>query len=279
MKCTKAIILTAGYGTRRLPVSKAVDKCMLPLLNRPIVDYVVEDCIAAGVTEIYFVVSKGGGQQLKQYYSRDEKLENYLRYRHQDSLLKTILPPKDITFHYIEQDLGSGKYGTSIPVWLCRDLIEVDEHVLIVGGDQCLHRTDGGSEARDLIAAVKEHGADSGMVGVAVPEKEVEKYGIIKYDQKGNFVHIVEKPKLGQAPSNLNNASLYLFNKRMFEYVARNVEQPQENEYLLTDAINEFVSDGYSMRVMHSNAIYLDCGSVESWVNANNYLLCTGLAK
>ncbi|NCU40297.1 hypothetical protein EOL73_00875 [Candidatus Saccharibacteria bacterium] len=84
--CTKAIIAVAGYGTRRLPISKAVEKCMVPLLNRPIVDYVVEDCVKAGVKDIYFVVS-GDARQLRNYYERDMELEAYLERKGKNDLL------------------------------------------------------------------------------------------------------------------------------------------------------------------------------------------------
>ena len=73
-KITKAIIPVAGWGTRRLPITKTIEKCMLPVGNRPIIDYVVEDCIKAGITDIYFVVSEGS-TQVKRFYSNNPKLE------------------------------------------------------------------------------------------------------------------------------------------------------------------------------------------------------------
>lgn len=79
MKCSKAIIPVAGYGTRRLPVTKSIEKCMLPLLNRPIIDYVIEDVVRPGINDIYFVVSDGA-TQFCSFYERNVLLENYLRY-------------------------------------------------------------------------------------------------------------------------------------------------------------------------------------------------------
>ena len=77
MNCTKAIIIIAGYGTRRLPITKSIEKSMLPILNRPVVDYVVEDCIKAGITDIYFVVNKDA-VQIRSYYGHNKVLEDYL---------------------------------------------------------------------------------------------------------------------------------------------------------------------------------------------------------
>jgi UTP--glucose-1-phosphate uridylyltransferase len=271
MKCTKAIIPVSGYGTRRLPVTKAIEKCMLPLLNRPIIDYIVEDCARAGIEDIYFVISDGS-EQLRHYYSRDIQLEDYLRRNGKERYIDSVTPP-NIRFHFIEQDMQDPRYGTTVPVWLCRDYVDEGEHVLVVMGDQCLYREDGGSEARDLIDDVERSGGECGMIGVAVPEDEVEKYGLIEKDMAGNFTRIVEKPKREDAPSNLNNASFYLFNSAMFEHVVQDMARPHTGEYMITDAINSFVRDGGRMKVRESIGKYLDCGTVEGWVEANNYLL------
>lgn len=147
MQCTKAIVLVAGFGTRRLPVAKAIEKCMLPVLNRPIVDYVVEDCIKAGIKEIFFVISEGQ-TQIKQFYSRQPALEQHLRDHKKEHLLPLALPTQDCTFHYIEQP--AGKYGTTVPVWLARDVIKEGEKVLVVSGDQFYFNEDGSSEARQF---------------------------------------------------------------------------------------------------------------------------------
>lgn len=78
MKCTKAIIPVAGWGTRRLPITKTIEKCMLPLGNRPVVDYAVQDCIAAGITDIYFVVGEQS-TQIRDYYRSNVDLNDYLK--------------------------------------------------------------------------------------------------------------------------------------------------------------------------------------------------------
>jgi len=275
MKCTKAIIPVAGYGTRRLPVAKAVEKCMLPLLNRPIIDYVVEDCIKAGITDIYFVVSEGA--QLKKYYERDLRLEEYLKAKGKDDMLESILPPSNVRFHYVHQNTDvDPRYGTSVPVWLAAHEAvnpEDDELTLVIMGDQCLYRTDGGSEVADLIEQVTDSDAACGMVAVGVPDELVSNYGIIEQDKDGNFIRIWEKPSREEAPSNLNNASIYLFDKTMLGYIERDMEQVRENEHEITDPINAYVADGHKLAVVEAQGQYLDCGEVEGWVAANNWLL------
>ncbi len=279
MKPTKAIIPVAGYGTRRLPIAKAIEKCMLPLLNRPIVDYIVQDCLKAGVTDIYFVIS-GGSPQLKSYYEHNPGLEEYLTKKGSTDLLESIQPPKDVRFHYVEQNQPNGTYGTTVPVWACRDIIDPDESVLIIMGDQCLYREDGGSDVADLIGTVQSQRTDAGMVAVPVPQDQVHYYGIVAFDEAKNFSHIVDRPSTAEAPSNLNNASIYLVPGSFWKYVLEDMERPHEHkdEYKITDVLNDFVAANHTITVYEAKGTYLDCGNLEGWVEANDYMLQQHLA-
>mgnify|MGYP001254022554 CR=1 FL=1 len=276
MNCTKAIIPVAGYGTRRLPVAKAIEKCMLPLLNRPIIDYVVQDCVRAGITDIYFVVSEGA--QLKRFYERDLSLEEYLKQTGKEALVDQIMPPENVRFHYVHQNTDvDPRYGTTVPVWLAAHEAvapDIDEHILVVMGDQCIYRADGGSEVADLIEQVEQAGTDCGMVAVEVPRELVSNYGIVEQDAQGNFVKIWERPSIEEAPSNLNNASMYLFDKEMFARIEEYMQRPAASgEYEIVDPINSYVADGHTFYVAKARGKYLDCGTVEGWVQANNWLL------
>ncbi|MGH7196283.1 MAG: sugar phosphate nucleotidyltransferase [Candidatus Saccharimonadales bacterium] len=128
MNISKAFIPMAGYGTRRLPVTKALEKCMLPIGNRPIVDYVVGDCLKAGVTDIIFVVGEQFNQ-LQTYYGRNMLLEEYLKDKGKTKELEEIIDLSEkATFHYVVQDQHQ-PYGTAVPVALCADLVNDDEQV------------------------------------------------------------------------------------------------------------------------------------------------------
>lgn len=272
MKPTKAIIPVAGWGTRRLPVGKSIEKCMMPLLNRPIVDYIVQDCIKAGVTDIYFVVNNGS-PQLRSYYGHNQELENYLTSKGKTEMLATIQPPSGVSFHYIEQNSPNGKYGTTVPVWACRELIEPDESVLVIMGDQCLWREDGGSDVVDFISAVEVEKTDAGMVAVAVPDDQLQYYGIIAMNESGHFSHIVEHPKPNEAPSNLNNASIYLVPSEFWKFVLDDMDRPHDGEYMITDVLNSYVAANHTITVYEAGGKYLDCGNLEGWVEANDYML------
>lgn len=262
----KAIIPVAGRGTRRLPITKAIEKCMLPVGNRPIVDYVIEDCLKAGITEIYFVVNPGS-VQVKTYYTPDHELNDYLSSHKKEDKLALVMPPPNVTFHFIEQPDG---YGTSIPVGCVSEYIEDDEQALVIMGDQFFLRRDSGSNAADLIALVESSNASAGLMGVPVPEDDVSKYGIIEKDANDKFVRIVEKPNKEDAPSNLNNASFYLFDKPIFELARTLPANPIRGEFEVTDAINAYVAGGKGIVVGETRGEYLDAGSVEGWLHANN---------
>ena len=271
--CTKAIIAVAGYGTRRLPLSKAVEKCMVPLLNRPVVDYVVQDCVKAGVKDIYFVVS-GDARQLRDYYERNMELELYLEGKGKTELLAQITPPEGVTFHYIAQDLSDGRYGTTIPVWLCRDYVEPEENVLVIMGDQTLYRLDGGSEMADLIELVEDTGSDAGLVGNPIPWEQIANFGIIEKDDQGFYKRIVEHPSEGEVNTNLNNSSIYLFPGTFFDLLDKQVDEKRisQGEYLIIDSVNDLVNQGGKVCVREATGEYLECGSLGNWVRANNWL-------
>jgi len=273
MNCTKAIIAVGGYGTRRLPITKAIDKCMLPLLNRPFVDYVVEDCMKAGITDIYFVISKGAAQ-LKGYYSRNEALEDTLERAGKHELRESIIPPDGIRFHFVEQDLTARKYGTTIPVALAKQAIgECDEPILIVMGDQVLFREDAGSDMLDLMQQVERSEASSGLVGRPVADERVHNYGIIETNDMGMYERILEKPAATETTSRLSNSSIYVVEPKFFDYVMANYERKDmAGEYLLTDVVNDYVNDSHDIVVYSSKGVYLDSGSVEYWLEANNYM-------
>ena len=90
---TKAIVPVAGWGTRRLPITKSIEKCMLPVGNRPVVDFIVQDCIEAGITDIYFVESEHS-EQVRDYYRSNIDLNDYLKRTGKTDLLDIVRPPK-----------------------------------------------------------------------------------------------------------------------------------------------------------------------------------------
>jgi UTP--glucose-1-phosphate uridylyltransferase len=268
MTITKAIIPVAGWGTRRLPITKAIEKCMLPIGNRPIVDYVVQDCIAAGITDIYFVVSEQS-TQLHDYYRRNEDLDDYLIRNGKEQLLPVVTPP-EVKFHYIVQP-SYGKYGTAVPVALATQSAGINEPVVVLMGDDVIYNRDGSSEVARLIEATAE--GKSGMLGVEVEPSEVSKYGVLEVNDQQEFVRIIEKPDVDEAPSRFINVSKYILTPTILEAIKRYVGEEREGEYYITDPINETVALGEVMKVVPARGSYLDGGTVEGWLRANRIVL------
>ncbi|TAL14902.1 hypothetical protein EPN95_01595 [Patescibacteria group bacterium] len=266
---TKAIISVAGWGTRRLPITKSIEKCMLPIGNRPLVDYVVQDCIKAGITDIYFVITEGS-TQLKQYYSDNDTLNQYLIASSKNDAFKLIALPENVTFHYIEQP-QSGKYGTAIPVALAAKYIVDQESAVVVGGDDFIYNADGSSEIKRLLDGTSEGG--NSMLAVNIPREQVSSYGVVEVSDTHDFVQIVEKPTPEYAPSTLINISKYVLNHDALAAIADFAQSSQAGEYYITDSINQYVAGGGSLKVVEAVGEYLDGGSTDGWLHANRVVL------
>lgn len=267
---TKAIIPVAGFGSRRLPITKSIEKCMLPFLNRPLVDYIVEDCRQAGITDIIFVVS-GGAPQLRGYYSPNEDLNDYLLSKNKKlELAELDAIGRGLTFHYVEQ--SRDVYGTAVPIWQVRDLLTDDEPFVVLMGDDIILRHDGMSSVDALINYWLRTDSEHALLGVDVPTREVSKYGVLKVSDAGTLEYIVEKPSEKDAPSTLINVSKYVFSISILKPMADYMAKTREGEYMLTDVVDDAISDGETCQVVPARGVYLDGGTVEGWLNANNYL-------
>lgn len=269
---TKAIIPVAGWGTRRLPITKIIEKSMLPVGNRPLVDYSVQELIKVGVKDIYMVISNVEPCQVREFYRDNLALNQYLIDRGKEDrlqLAKTL--PDDVTIHYTVQD-PAGKYGTAVPIALVVKEYKIDEPVLVFMGDDFIWNPDGESAAEALIKASGEKN-EAAILGVEIPKEKVEKYGVLS-EKDGQLVGVVEKPKQEEAPSNLINVSKYIMTPELLQRIVKYVDEhdfgPKDQEYLVTDPIDEYIKDGGVMRVAPTNGEYLDGGSVEGWLHANN---------
>ena len=267
-KITKAIIPVAGWGTRMLPITKAIEKCMLPIGKRPVIDYVVQDIVKAGITDIFFVVGEQS-TQIQNYYRSNIQLNDYLKRNGKEDKLPLVAPLTDVNIHFITQP-STGAYGTSVPVGLMSEYIHDDESVLVIMGDQFFWREDGGSNAADLIELMNQKNVSAALFGNPVPREEIPKYGVIEKDENDHFLSIVEKPSIEDAPSNLNNSSFYIFNKKIFTLAKELPANPKRGEFEVTDAINAYVAEGGKVVVGTVKGEYMECGSVDGWLDANN---------
>ena len=271
-KITKAIIPVAGWGTRRLPITKVIEKSMLPVGNRPLVDYSVQELIEAGVTDIYMVVSNTEPCQVREFYSDNIVLNDYLISRGKaDRVALTKTLPEHVKIHYIAQDANS-KYGTAVPVAMAAEEYNLNEPVIVYMGDDFIWNPEGESAATSLINSLQSE-TDSAILGVEIPKEKVDKYGVLEV-QDGKLTNVVEKPSVEEAPSSLINVSKYILSADLLQKIVAYVNEhdfgPTDQEYMITDPIYDYIKQGQTMRVASTSGQYLDGGSVEGWVHANN---------
>ena len=271
-KITKAIIPVAGWGTRRLPITKVIEKSMLPVGNRPLVDYSVQELIEAGVTDIYMVVSNTEPCQIREFYSDNIVLNDYLISRGKgDRVALTKTLPEHVKIHYIAQD-ASSKYGTAVPVAMAAEEYHLNEPVIVYMGDDFIWNPEGESAATSLINSLQFE-TDSAILGVEIPKEKVDKYGVLEV-QDGKLTNVVEKPSVEEAPSNLINVSKYILSADLLQKIVAYVNEhdfgPTDQEYMITDPIDDYIKQGQTMRVASTSGQYLDGGSVEGWMHANN---------
>lgn len=271
-KITKAIIPVAGWGTRRLPITKVIEKSMLPVGNRPLVDYSVQELIKAGVTDIYMVISDTEPCQVHEFYRDNLALNQYLIERGKSdrlALAKTL--PDNVNIHYTVQD-PSGKYGTAVPIAMVAEEYNINEPVFVFFGDDFIWNPDGPSAAESLLASVSDP-SESAILGVEVEREEVVKYGEIIVED-GKLAKITEKPALADVKSNLVHVSKYIMSPALIQEMVKYVHEkdfgPQDQEYMATDPLDSFVKNGGIVRVAPTTGQYLDGGSTDGWVHANN---------
>ncbi|MBR6964772.1 hypothetical protein IKH83_00445 [Candidatus Saccharibacteria bacterium] len=269
---TKAIIPVAGWGTRRLPITKIIEKSMLPVGNRPLVDYSVQDLIKAGIKDIYMVTSNVEPCQVREFYRDNLALNQYLIERGKKDrleLAKTL--PDDVTIHYVAQD-QSERYGTAVPIAIAVKEFGINEPVLVFMGDDFIWNPDGETAAEALVKAIQDD-SDSAILGVEIDKNKVEKYGVLSVED-GKLTGIVEKPSVEEAPSNMINVSKYIMSPELLQRIVKYVDEhdfgPEDQEYMVTDPIYDYIEQGGVIRVAPTTGEYLDGGSVEGWLHANN---------
>ncbi len=270
MKISKAIIPVAGWGTRRLPITKIIEKSMLPVGNRPLVDYSVQELIEAGVKDIYMVVSNVEPCQVRAFYQDNLALNLYLRERgKEDKLEKAKTLPDDVTIHYVAQD-PSAKYGTAVPVALAVEEYNINEPVLVFMGDDFVWNPGGKSSAELLLESVKNEN-ESALLAIDGPYEALLNGGALTIEDE-RVVKITEKPTPEQV-TGLSSVSKYVLSpamlKEIVEYVHTHDFGPTDQEYMITDPFATYIEKGGIMRAARMQGEYLDGGTVEGWVHAN----------
>ncbi|WNV84741.1 sugar phosphate nucleotidyltransferase [Umezawaea sp. Da 62-37] len=272
MAVAKAVIAVAGTGSRFFPVAKTINKCMLPILDRPVVAYAVADCLAAGVDQIALVISPGEtGRQVAHYFSEDPELKAYFAARGWQDKYETLASLHTAAeFTFIEQPRDD-RYGTALPALLATDFVGDDDFFLIAGDDLLL-RTDDGSDLADLAAARAAAATPGAVAAVTIPGADAHRYGTLspRISTSGHQVleTIVEKPRDYHEATAYINISRTLLSADALVYFAKLTPAPN-GEYQATDAISAYARD-HDILIHPITGRYYDCGNPAGLLAATN---------
>ena len=233
-KVKKAIIPAAGMGTRFLPATKAMPKEMLPIVDRPTIEYIVEEAILSGIEDIIIVTGKGK-RAIEDHFDRNFELEQHLKEKGKFDLLEKVNKSSDVNIHYIRQKEPK---GLGHAIWCARKFIGNEPFAVLLGDDIVKADTPCTKQLINQFEIM-----NNSIIGVQqVPYEETNRYGIIEpIRNEGRIYEVqrfVEKPELGTAPSDLAIMGRYVLTPEIFDFLEEQ-EIGAGGEIQLTDAIQK----------------------------------------
>lgn len=264
-KVRKAVIPVAGFGTRFLPATKAQPKEMMPVVGKPIIQYVVEEIVASGIQEI-ILVTGASKRAVEDHFDYNFELEQWLERQGKTEQLKEIRHIAELAnFIYVRQ---KGPYGNGTPVLSARNVVG-DEPFVVIWGDEFIYSTP--PRLRQCLDVFEQYG-DPVISGIRVPKQDVKKYGIaeVKKVEKNIYkiLSLVEKPDPAEAPSNLATHGCYILTPDIFDELA-GLKPGKDGEIWLVDAIKQLMGKRAVFTCEVKDATYYDTGSKFGWLRAN----------
>lgn len=264
-KIKKLVIPVAGLGTRFLPATKAQPKEMLPIVDKPIIQYVVEEAVASGVTDIIMVTGPGK-RALEDHFSPNYELVNMLKKQGKEDLAEEVKKVSDLAnFIFIRQ---KGPYGNGTPVLCAKDLVG-DEPFAVMWGDEFIYAKP--PRLKQCLDVFAKYG-DPVISGIRVDKQEVSKYGIadVKHVEKNIYqiLSLIEKPSVEEAPSNLAAHGCYVLTPDIFGELKK-LKPGRGGEIWLTDAIKSLMKKRPVYTCEIKNGVYYDTGSKLGYLKAN----------
>nr|WP_311458225.1 UTP--glucose-1-phosphate uridylyltransferase GalU [uncultured Neisseria sp.] len=259
----KCVFPVAGMGTRFLPATKASPKEMLPIVDKPLIQYAVEEAVEAGCTEMVFITGRNK-RSIEDHFDKAYELETELELRQKDKLLahvRDILPP-NITCMYIRQTEALG-LGHAV---LCAQAAVGNEPFAVILADDLIDAPKGA--LKQMVDVYNQSG--NSVLGVeTVDPSQTGSYGIVEVEKLKNYqrvVNIVEKPKPEEAPSNLAVVGRYILTPRIFDLLT-NLPRGAGNEIQLTDGIARLLDHEFVLAHAFDGKRY-DCGSKLGYLEA-----------
>lgn len=262
VKVRKAVFPVAGFGTRFLPATKAMPKELLPIVNKPLIQYAAEEAIAAGIDTLIFVTGRNK-RAIEDHFDNNQELEIALRSKgknDQADMVRNILP-KGIECIFMRQ---REQLGLGHAVLCAERAVGNDPFAVLLADDFLTHK--GCGVTSDLVRAYAKYGKTQLSV-MQVDGPEISKYGVVKPSRTpGSVLGLVEKPNFEDAPSNLASIGRYVLTPDIFDILR---EQPAGagGEIQLADAINTQAMDN-NVEAVTLNGKRFDCGSARGYINA-----------
>ncbi|MFZ8999906.1 MAG: UTP--glucose-1-phosphate uridylyltransferase GalU [Bacteriovoracaceae bacterium] len=264
MKIKKVVIPVAGKGTRFLPATKEIPKEMIPILDRPMIHYAVEEAVKANIEEVIFVTSKGK-EVIEKYFQRNSTLEDFLSRNGKEKQLQNIKNIGSmISFKTVEQKEQLG-LGHAV---LCAQELVGDEPFAVILGDDLILSSE---PVVGQLMKVSEEKDFSPVIGVMeVPNKETFRYGIVSGDMLNDKTlkmdSMVEKPEPQNAPTNLATPGRYILTPEIFQCL-KEIPRGSGGEYQLTDAIN-YLAKKRDVYAHIFEGDRFDTGNLDCYLNA-----------
>jgi len=265
MKIKKAVFPVAGFGTRFLPATKAMPKELLPIVDKPLIQYAAEEAIAAGIDTLIFVTGRNK-RAIEDHFDANNELETMLRAKGKDeqaNMVRDIIP-RGVECIFVRQ---SQQLGLGHAVSCAERAVGGDPFAVLLADDFLTDYKPG--VTADLAQAF----AISGKSQLSVMEvdgPDISKYGVVVPSGSGvGIAGLIEKPDANDAPSNLGSIGRYVLTPDIFETL-RGLSAGKEGEIQLADAINLHAQQG-SVEIVRLNGQRFDCGSVDGYIKASHH--------
>jgi UTP--glucose-1-phosphate uridylyltransferase len=270
-KISKAIIPVAGLGTRMLPATKAIPKELLPILNKPIIQYVVEEAILAGIKEIIFI-TRSGKQAIENHFDYNYELEHRLKSKKEKRMLNSLkgVIPSDVKISSIRQEDALG-LGHAIS---CAEHLLRDEPFAVLLPDEYLLPDKDFLDLREMVKNFNTQGIGQILLE-KIGSKEVSNFGIVNMKKKSKELNeriqindLVEKPKKSKNKINYRIVGRYILTPEVIKILKK--EKPRVGKEIeLTKALQNFIEDNGRLDGFITNSKIFDCGSKKGFIGAN----------
>lgn len=265
-KIKKAVIPVAGFGTRFLPVTKAMPKEMLPIIDKPVIQYIVEEAVASGIEDI-ILVTGASKRAIEDHFDYNYELQSWLKKQGKEDQREEIKKIADLAnFIYIRQ---KGPYGNGTPILNAKKIIG-DEPFAVIWGDDLFINKKGEPRLKQLIKVFNKY-QDPVLTAIKIDDEGTKKYGVIDgikvEDKVYQIKKIIEKPGPAKAPSRIGTIGAYILTPDIFESLEK-TKIGKGNELWLVDAIFN-LSKNRPLYAALVDGTFYDTGSKLGWLQAN----------